>query len=327
MFSKLLVPLDGSSLAEQALGLAAGIARASHASIELVLVHEPAQYGDAAVPRKGEELEVELKYLDAIAAELASGATIPTTRAVVRGAPADCIRARAREIGADLIVMTSHGRTGLSRAWLGSVADAVARRSSIPVLITRPIEKTGDRLTAKPLFTRVLVPLDGSRLAAEVLEPAGALAQCSHATVILLRVVQPVPLVAAYDVNQPFAFPPPMPDMEATDRVVEGVVGEVEATARELRERAGVKVDAHVVVGTRVADEIIDFARAHDVDAIAMSTRGRGASRILLGSVADKLLRASGLPILLRRPAKSDEDPPLLTEADVAEQLPALSFP
>jgi nucleotide-binding universal stress UspA family protein len=328
MFSKVLVPLDRSSLAEQALGQAAAIARASHAEVDIVLVHEPLQfsgYRGGAVSTG--DTQAEEKYIEALAADLGSGASIPVTHAVLHGQPAEMICTRAREIGATLIVMTSHGRTGLSRAWLGSVADAVVRRAAIPVLMLRPVDKPAGRFAARHLFKRVLVPLDGSRLAAEALEPAAALAQCSGATVVLLHVVQPVPLVVPYDINQPFVYPPPIPDAEATDRVVQDVIRELEEVARGLRERGSVKVEAHVIVGGRVAEDIIDFARGHDIDVIAMSTRGRGASRILLGSVADKLLRASGLPILLRRPVAVGEDQPLLTSAEVAEQLPALSIP
>jgi nucleotide-binding universal stress UspA family protein len=321
MFSKVLVPLDRSSLAEQAVGQAAAIARASHAIMDLVLVHEPLQSG------ANDQLRRDSKYLELVATEVSAGASVPVNHTVTQGAPADAICGRARDIGADLIVMTSHGRTGMSRMWLGSVADAVVRRSSIPVLMLRPVESSADRFAAKRLFARVLVPLDGSRMAADVLDAAAGLAQCSHATVLLLRIVQPVPMMLPYDINQPLAFPPSVPDMEATNRVVQEVVRDMEEIARAVRERAAVTVEPHVIVGSRVADDIIDFARAHDVDVVAMSTRGRGASRILLGSVADKLLRASELPILLRRPAPPNDDGTLLTSDDIAGQLPALSLP
>jgi nucleotide-binding universal stress UspA family protein len=319
MFSKVLVPLDRSSLAEQALGRAAAIARASHAIMDLVLVHEALPAGDNDASRADD------RYLESVANEVSTGASIPVSHATVEGAPAEMISARARDVGADLIVMTSHGRTGLSRWWLGSVADAVVRRSSVSVLILRPVEKPADRFAATRLFSRVLVPLDGSRLAADALDAASALARCCQATVVLLRVVPPVPLISAYDVNQPMTYPAAIPDMEATDKLVQDVVRQMEEVARVVRERGGVKVEAHVIVGGHVADAIIDFARGHSIDVIAMSTRGRGASRVLLGSVADKLLRASGLPILLRRPAPSGSDDSILNAGDVAEQLPALS--
>jgi nucleotide-binding universal stress UspA family protein len=269
-----LVPLDRSSLAEQALGKAAAIARASHAIMDLLLVDEllPSVAKDQ---RRRDD-----RYLELVASDVSAGASVPVNYTVAQGAPADTICARARDVGADLIVMTSHGRTGLSRLWLGSVADAVVCRSRVPVLLLRPIESSADRFAAKGLFTRVLVPLDGSRLAGDVLEAAAALAQCSRATILLLRV--------------------------ATDGVVEEIGREMEEIARGLRERRRMEVEAHVVTGRRVADDIIDFARTHDVDVIAMSTRERGTSRIVLGSVADKLLRGSGLPILLRRPSRLD---------------------
>ena len=148
MFRKLLVPLDRSSLAEEAIGQAASVARESGASIDLVLVHEPfpvRRFAD--LPWEGDS-SAEQKYLESIAAELGSGAHVTATCAVLRGAPGDMIGRRARDIGADLIVMTSHGRTGFSRTWLGSVADAVMRKSAIPVLMLRPEQGTTNRRTA-----------------------------------------------------------------------------------------------------------------------------------------------------------------------------------
>jgi nucleotide-binding universal stress UspA family protein len=242
---------------------------------------------------------------------------------MLSGEPVEMICRRAHDIGADLIVMTSHGRTGLSRAWLGSVADAVVRRSTIPVLMLRPVDTTPtDRLAASQLFRCILVPIDGSESARGILDAAAALAQCSAATIVLLRVVPHVPKVIAYDMHEPLIFPPTIPDTEATEQVVQDVTRQVDELARSVRERGNVKVEAHVIVGDRVAESIIGFARGHNADVIAMSTRGRGVSRILLGSVADKLLRASGLPMLLRRPAEvRDAD----SVDDDAAQLPAIT--
>jgi nucleotide-binding universal stress UspA family protein len=316
MFTRILVPLDRSPLAEQALGQAAAIARASAAELDLVLVNEP------------EDAAVNERYLESVADELRAGASLTVTCAVMRGTPAETICARARDVGASLIVMTSHGRTGLSRAWLGSVADAVVRGSTVPVLLLRPVDTPADRLAARRLFEHVLVPIDGSESAAGVLDAAADLARCSGAPVTLLRVVQPVPILAAYDINQPMAFPATVLDGEATAHVAQSAAGQMEEMARTVRERGNVKVDAQVIVGGRVAESIIDFAHGHAVDVIAMSTRGRGASRILLGSVADKLLRASGLPMLLRRPVPlADDDDSLLSDSVIADQLPLLPVP
>jgi nucleotide-binding universal stress UspA family protein len=308
MFKKLLLPLDRSPLAEQAIGQAAAIARAAHASIDVVLVHEPlpfAGFGDA--PWNAEEWKSEDKYLETIADELSTGAAVATTHNVMRGEPVEMIYNRARDIDADLIVMTSHGRTGLSRAWLGSVAHGLLRRSSIPVLMLRPVENKTDRKAAHQLFKHILVPLDGSAFSADIIAHATALAKCSGARITLLRVVQPIPMVIV-DVDMSIAFPPMIPDPALTEQVVDQATAELADAARQMRHGGYADVDAKVVVAGSTAHGIIDFAIAHGVDAIAMSTHGRGASRLLMGSVADKVVRGSGLPMLLIRPVGvSDE--------------------
>lgn len=302
MFRKLLVPLDRSPLAEQAVGPAAAIARASHAAIALVLVHQPLPFaGFNDEPWNAEQWSDEEKYLEWIAGELVTGASVAATYAVVRGEAVDSICKQAWDVDADLIVMTSHGRTGLSRAWLGSVADGVLRHSSVPVLMLRPVENKADRLAAHHLFKHVLVPLDGSALAGDILPSAVALARCSGAHVTLLRVVQPVPLMTV-DVDMAFAYPPFVQDDQATAQLVEDAKQQLDEVSRRVADDAGVPVEAHVVVAPRVAQAIIDFAAGHQVDAITMTTHGRGASRFFLGSVADKILRGSGLPLLLHRP-------------------------
>ena len=307
MFKKLLVPLDRSPLAEQAIGQAAAIARAAHASVDIVLVHEPlpfAGFGDA--PWNAEEWKSEDKYLETIAEEISSGAAVPTTHNVMRGEPVEMIYIRACDIDADLIVMTSHGRTGLSRAWLGSVAHGVLRRSVVPVLMLRPIDGKADRKAAHHLFKHILVPLDGSAFSADILSHATALAECSGARVTLLRVVRPVPMVMV-DVDMSLGYPPMVPDQALTDQLVDEANAEIAEAARQIRHGGDANVDAEVVVAGSSAHAIIDFALGHSVDAIAMSTHGRGASRLLMGSVADKVVRASGLPMLLIRPVGVSE--------------------
>ncbi len=308
MFRKLLIPLDRSPLAEQAIGQAAAIARAAHASIDVVLVHEPAPFagfGDA--PWNDEERKYEDKYLETIAKEISTGAAVPVTHNVMRGEPVEMIDTRAHDINADLIVMTSHGRTGLSRAWLGSVAHGVLRRLAVPVLMLRPMEGKSDRKAAHHLFKHLLVPLDGSAFSADIVSHATALAQCSGARITLLRVVRPVPTITL-DVDMSLAYPPMIPDAALTAQLVDEANAEIAEAARQIRHGGYADVDAEVVVAGSTAHAIIDFALGHSVDAIAMSTHGRGASRLLMGSVADKVVRASGLPMLLIRPVGvSDE--------------------
>jgi nucleotide-binding universal stress UspA family protein len=305
MFRQLLVPLDRSALAEQALGQATAIVRKARAALDVVLVHEPLPFaGFADAPWNSAQWQDEHKYLETIVQELATGASIDVSHSMMRGGVVEMICRRAHDIDADLIVMTSHGRTGISRSWLGSNADGVIRESRIPVLLLRPAENWM-RHDAPRGFNKIVVPLDGSDLGAAALLSAQALARCSGASIALLRVVQPVPLIIV-DPNMPLAYVPQIQDEAATDRLVREARHEMAEIARRTRETADVTIEAQVIVGASVAHAIIEFACGHDVDAIAMSTHGRGATRLLIGSVADKVLRASGLPMLLYRPVGLD---------------------
>jgi nucleotide-binding universal stress UspA family protein len=285
----------------------------------LVLVHEP--FGaPISVPlaSDSDDASEERAYLESVAAELRTGASIQVSFAVVRGGASEMICERAKEIDADLIVMTSHARTGFGRLWLGSVADSVVRNATIPVLMLRPVERAPDREMAKRLFKHVLVPLDGSSMAAEALGPAIDIARASGADVTLIQVVAPVPLVSAYDVTIPLGYPPLLPDEEATREVASEAEGELAEIARRLSQEHGINVRSEVIVSARTPVSIIDYARGHDVDLIAMCTHGRGATRLLIGSVADALLRGSGLPVLLQRPKLAAVEPTAFTDANAA---------
>lgn len=326
MFRKLLVPLDRSPLAEQALGTATAIARASQAEIHLVLVHQPVPYaGFEGAPWNTGQADQEEKYLESIAGELASGGSAPASRVLLHGDVIEMICARAHDVDADLIVMTTHGRTGISRAWLGSVADGVLRRSAIPVLMLRPVETKMDRLAAHNLFRRMLVPLDGSAASMDILSAASALARCGKSRLVFLRVVQPVPLVMP-DGGAPFVYATTMQDEAATKHLVDEAEEEIAKVARDLADHGFSDVETHVIVASHVAQAMVDFSAARGVDAVAMSTHGRGASRLFVGSIADKMLRASGLPILLRRPVGVSERLHLDSSTSVLQELPALVF-
>jgi nucleotide-binding universal stress UspA family protein len=318
MFKTLLVPLDGSALAEQSLGQAAAIARATGAAIDLVTVHQPpAQDGYGGAPLDDRSWSDEHRYLETIESELTAGG-IRASHSMLSGDPEAMIARRASDIDADLIVITSHGRTGFSRTWFGSVADGLVRRGPAPVLILRPIAGDARRAAAHHLFNRVLIPLDGSALATEILPTAIELARCSNARITLLGVVQPI-ASSAYDpmtlLPHPFLFP----DDSITKSLVAGATKDMKALCNRLAAGGAESVDADVVVAENVAQGIVEFARSHDVDLVAISTHGRGTSRYFVGSVADKVLRASGLPILLRRSVPAPDVARWITPTDSAD--------
>lgn len=306
MFQRVLIPLDGSSLAEQALGPGAAIARASGASVDIVSVHESIGLDAQQEPLDRSVYEETRRYLEGIAAELSSAADVSVTHATVEGDAIGRIVNRAREIDADLVVMTSHGRTGLSRMWLGSVADGLIRHSNVPVLLLRPADAPARRSFAHQLYKHILVPLDGSAASEEVLPAALALAKCGGARVSLLRVVALIPLVSAQAVA-PFGYASPAFSDLAIAEMKAGAEQQLNGAAARIRDE-GTDVDVHVVVEMSVAQTILDYARTHGVDMIALSTRGRGVSRLLVGSVADKVLRAGDLPLLAYRPADEAQE-------------------
>jgi nucleotide-binding universal stress UspA family protein len=323
MFKKLLVPLDRSPLAEQALGAAATIARASAAKIALLMVHQPVPYaGFKDAPWKAAQAKGEQEYLASIAAELERGASISTTHELLIGDVVETICEHAKDIGADLIVMTSHGRTGFSRVWHGSVADGVLRQSALPVLMLPLAETDADR-HAKPLL-RILVPLDGSAMSETILPVALDLARCSRARLSLLSVIQPVPL-AVPEMTGPFIYSGAMHDQPATNQLVGEAHKQLAERLQALADEGFQDVDTKVVVAAQVAQTIIDFAAEHNVDAIAMSTHGRGASRLLVGSIADKVIRASRLPLLIRRPAGVKTALDFINASMIEQQLPAFA--
>jgi nucleotide-binding universal stress UspA family protein len=308
MSRTIVVPLDGSEFAEHAVAAAAGIARSEGARLHLVRAHEAPVIPtspDVMVPYDAKWdaalRQEEREYLQSVANRISEKWGITTRTEVVDGPPAMAIATYAREMEVDLIVMTTHGRGGLSRMWLGSVADGVIRRGGVPVLLLRASEvaKTDDgHKMDKPLeLQRVLIPLDGSDLSEGVIEPAVWLGSLSGAHYTLLRIVLPVPLI-----RPPLATP----EQKLTETVMTEQLAQarekLEATAARLRQR-GLTVDVAVVSDTVPAHAILEWAASNPVDVIALATHGRGGwSRLALGSVADKVLRAANVPVLVFRP-------------------------
>jgi nucleotide-binding universal stress UspA family protein len=257
MFANILVPFNERSAAEQAVGVAAMLARASDGDVELV--HARADVGR----------------------------------------PADLICHRVTEVSADLVVMTTHGRTGLSRAWLGSVADEVVRNATVPVLMLRANEQPHDEEAPTP-FTRILVAIDGSPESDAILGPAVSMAQCSGAALVFTRVVHPIPILFFHPVMP--AMPTSIVDEDGTAELVTKVRTDLTAFAECVEGQTGIRVEVEVMVCTNAAEALLQVAASCGADLIAMTTHGRGASRLVVGSVTDKVLRGSQLPLLLYHP-------------------------
>jgi nucleotide-binding universal stress UspA family protein len=312
MYHSILVPLDGSLVGEQALPIACDIAQRSGATLQLVHVH----MGVTAAPISVEDLPViderleslsrshEQAYLQGLCNRLAdeyrfvitpvlldSGAVDPTDQ-TLPALLADHVAAS----GTDLIVMTTHGRGGLARFWLGSVADVLVRISPAPILLLRPDEEVPEHTVLRPI-QRILIPLDGSGRSEAIVDHALALGQPMQARYTLVRVVAPFVLSAGAPFTAPTDFDP-----DRTRRLQNEAQQYLDKVAQRMRD-AGAQVQTRVLVSDQVAAALMQDAGLHNIDLIAMSTAGRsGLARLLLGSVADKVLRRVEVPLLLYRP-------------------------
>lgn len=297
-FQSILVPLDGSPLAEQAIPVAVAIAERARCKLKLVLVHQPLlaiEPGPAFTKIELAMQKANRDYLRSVAAPLRERLGRLLSSAVLEGPVVQTLARYARELGSDLLVMTTHGRGGIRRAWLGSVADRLIRTAEVPILVMRP---TGPRTPApSPELKEMLLPLDGSPLAEAVLEPAVALARLWDAEISLVQVVRPVVLTS----DPPLPFPTGYSDQVTRIRREEAK-DYVQDIAERLRE-SGVRASGIAVTGGGVAETLLDLARPDRVSLMAVATHGRGgARRFVLGSVADKLVRAAEVPLLVVRP-------------------------
>ena len=309
MYQSILVPLDGSAAAEHALPTALSLARRFEAALKIVHVHAPVwgAYGegglyDAIVDR---ELREEMQaYLDGVIQRLSEVTNVSLSSVLLDGLVTGAINRHAMESGVDLVVMTTQGRGPVARFWLGSVADRLVRQLTIPILFVRPQEVDAD-LTQEPKFGRMLIPLDGSQLAEQILEPAAALAAATNAEVTLLRVVQQF-TPESYDPDSGRVSgirPALLTQLQEVDRQEwKRAEDYLDQLAERLRTRS-LTVETRVVSHVRPATAILDDASTHGVDLIALATHGRGGlKRLLVGSVADKVLRGATTPVLVYRP-------------------------
>jgi nucleotide-binding universal stress UspA family protein len=294
MYTRMLVTLDGSKIAEQALPYGRFLARGLALPVELLGVVDPAPLADfAEVWQRGdldrliaEETRGTTEYLSGVARSFA-GAQV--TCAVERGTPEEVIIQKAAADPNTLIVMATHGRSGFQRWLLGGVADKVLHGTRNHLFLARASEE--GKTDGEAVLRTVLLPLDGSPLAEKAFPVVEELAQALPLEVILMR---------AYAL-------PPVASADEYGGATEELVRQLESDAREYLDekvetlkRASV---SHVSLVTQLgygAAEIIALARKTPDNFIAMSTHGRsGFRRFLLGSVTERVVRHSGDPVLI----------------------------
>jgi nucleotide-binding universal stress UspA family protein len=303
MYRTILVPLDGSAKAEQALPVAVGLARRSNAELRLMHcldfmslppVETNTEWWHACARSDADT------YLHDVASRIESSVRVSLITCSDELDAASAILNVANRGGTDLIVMTTHGRGVIDRAWLGSVADAVVRQSCVPVLLLRA--SPHDALRGEEPFRHVLLPLDGSTLAERMVKPAVRLARANSARLTVLEIVHPWVMAV-----RPIAHAHHTANLR--DVAVEKRSGEAEdyVSCLAMSVDPQLKDVAADVVVAELSDaaEILKYAAAHAVDVIALATHGRsGWRRLILGSVADKLIRGADIPVLVLRPSE-----------------------
>lgn len=285
----ILTPLDGSRLAERALPYVRLLATADGARVVLLRVVSAAvlPFGDAADAQARVIHEAEA-YLAGIGATMVDQANVDT---VVRvGDPGESILDEIHRRSADLVVMSTHGHSELGRLAYGSVADQVMRRSAVPVLLVPEACQSSWPVDRAP---RILVPLDGSELAATVVPPTLELAELLRAEVWLVQAVVP-PSYAYADVTAYVLYDP-----AADQREAHAYLDSVAAGLRAVGQMVRTIVASGFPVPTIVAE-----ARKQGADLIAISTHGRGGvSRLVMGSVATGVVQRAPVPVLIMHPA------------------------
>ena len=288
MYKKILLPLDGSTLAEQILPYARVFAETYGIPVTLLRVSDPEAMSVYGHRIQGAEYlkKVSARYLPA---------SIPVEHVVELGKPAEIIVELAKAEPACLIAMATHGLSGIQRWLLGSVANKVVHGAANPMLLIRPGE---DQDPATPVQLKtVFVPLDGSGLAEQILPHVRALARKLRLEVQLVRVFG-VP-GDAYLVSEG-VYITPLADRRGEIQKEAEIY--LQGKYEELRAEGLDRVMTTTIEGDP-AGEIIDLARKTANNLVAMSTHGRsGVGRWLMGSVAEKVIQHCKDPVLMIRP-------------------------
>jgi nucleotide-binding universal stress UspA family protein len=299
MFTKMLIPLDGSRTAEKVLPYARALGGVLKIPVELLAVVDIGEMATHIAASKAQFLDAMVQdaerscseYLRAVAAK-ATGVNIKWS--VEKGRPEEVITEKAVADKNALIAMATHGRSGLNRWMLGSVAEKVLRGCENPLLMVRASEEVDAE--EKVRLKSVIVPLDGSELAERVIPSVVALAKAMNIEVVLFRAYSiPYSVYSGTEGYSAINFE------ELIAAVKDEAVGYLEKKTAELKTDGLAKV-SYVVKEGLSADEVIALGRATPDNLIAMCSHGRsGVKRWVLGSVTETVVRHSGDPVLVVR--------------------------
>jgi nucleotide-binding universal stress UspA family protein len=296
----MLMPLDGSTTAENVLPYARFLARRLKLPVELLEVLDIAEIGRRISPKQAECLNTAVEklergreqYLKAVAGTFVGSAVKCT---VLKGTPAEAIIDKAAEDKSTLIAMATHGHSGIKRWLLGSIAEKVLRGAQNPLLLVRATEEA--KREGEASLGAVIVPLDGSELAEQVLPVVAELAKELNFEVILFRAYMIPPSAAVPDPEIAYV----VADDELISSLREEAIAYLNKRAKTVKELGAQRVSTVTEYGP-AADEIIALARKTPDNLIAMCSHGySGVKRWVLGSITETVVRHSGDPVLVIR--------------------------
>lgn len=282
-FRSIVVPLDGSQHAEHALPYALAIARRSGAVVRVFNVHsrldhfEPWQM-HSSIETNERRKDEKQEYLSDVASRIALTNAVKLETILIESAATEDSLVKATA-SADLVVMTSRRRGLLRRLWSYSVADALRPRLRVPVMFVRGYRTAVD-LTSDPIARHILIPLDGSPLAERILRPATAVGRLEEATFTLLNVQNHEWTSGTFEHTNP--------------------IGYLKGVAQNVKTSVSAVIAQIVTTDRPIAAALTSFAEGRKIDLIAIATRSDGGmTRLMRGSVTDRLIRRTDLPILL----------------------------
>jgi nucleotide-binding universal stress UspA family protein len=309
MYKRILVPLDGSQVAEQVLPYARYLAGKLKIPVDLLGVVDLAALTSAMRMANVRNLETLITdhaqrseaYLEKVSKTFPE---IGVTQTVRKGKPEEAVIEKGAADGDTLIAMATHGRSGIERWLLGSVAEKVLRGTTNPLLLVRAAEH--GKSEGETAIKKVIVPLDGSPLAEKVLP---------YVTALIKQLVFETVLVRAYNLKQVVStFEDYIPNWNALEAEAKAeAIRYLDGKVRELKSQGLSEISSRVS-DKEAAKEIIDVAREESNSLIAMCSHGRsGVKRWVLGSVTEKVVRHSNSPVLViparAHPALQGEKP------------------
>lgn len=297
--SVILVPLDGSDVAERAVPFAMAVAARADARLRLVHVHSPSEQPAPARPPAGAGPPATMaeaeSYMGVLLTRVRAAAGDRVSSDVMRGDVREVLLHESRRRDVELVVMSTHGASGLRGALMGTIAQTLVHEATVPVLVCGPavpgwgISRAEDVPLLDVEIANIAVALDGGPAAESILTPVSKLARMFGARLTLLAVAADGHTSAARA---------GMPEAE--------LAAYLDRIAAKIGE-GGIPAHRRLLRSEDIAGSLVRAATSEDADILAMTTHARGpALRIVLGSVSASVVAAARMPVLLYRPAVED---------------------